>query len=134
MKNLLPELLTAILTKTEAGQIPRIEFVPFLALRCRPRVLQQWAEVAQLLLPTRAVPQPQADAARSARDSVQSAQASPFPKRRAGRLRHIRRLIPGPRRSAVESEAYAVLANEYRTANHLADRAQALSVFSSSQK
>ena len=44
MKNLWPALLMAILTETEAGQITRIECAKQnLALRCRPRLLQQWA-------------------------------------------------------------------------------------------
>ena len=49
-----PELLMAILTKTEISQIPRIESVPLLVLRCRPSLLQRWTEVTQLRPPTRA--------------------------------------------------------------------------------
>ena len=47
-----PVLLMAILAETKIGQITKIQFVPFLVLRCRPCPLQRRTEVAKLLPPT----------------------------------------------------------------------------------
>ena len=78
MKNLLPELLMAILPETETGQITRIEFVPFLVLRCRPCLLQRRTEVAKLLPPTKQKGLPSARAI--LRERTQRAETQPWAK------------------------------------------------------